>query len=69
MIDPISAIIGLLCGGAAGYIGGRIARSAEITRYRDDIFVRDRLLDAAEWKLKKLTDRDARGRFTGGKKK
>jgi hypothetical protein len=68
MIDPISAIIGLLCGGAAGYIGGRIARSVEIMRYRDDIFVRDRLLDAAEWKLKRLTDRDDRGRFTGGSK-
>jgi hypothetical protein len=69
MIDPISAIIGLLCGGAAGYIGGRIARSVEIMRYRDDIFVRDQLLAAAQRKLKVLTERDARGRFTGGKKK
>jgi membrane protein DedA with SNARE-associated domain len=68
MIDPISAIIGLLCGGAAGYIGGRIARSAEITQYRDEIFVRDQLLDNTQRKLRALTSRDSKGRFNGSSK-
>ena len=68
MIDPISVIIGLLCGAAAGYIAGRIARASEITQYRDDIFVRDQLIANAQRKLRTLTARDERGRFTGGKK-
>ena len=68
MSELINVGIGLVWGGAAGYLIGVAKARTEIRHYRDGIFVRDQLLDAAEWKLKKLTDRDDRGRFTGGKK-
>lgn len=67
MGDVIDIGIGLVCGGGVGYVLGLLKTQPEIRQYRDDIFVRDQLLDAAQRKLKVLTERDARGRFTGGK--
>jgi membrane protein DedA with SNARE-associated domain len=67
MIDIMSVAVGLICGGGMGYVAGRLAATREIKQYRDDIFVRDQLLDAAQRKLKRVAARDARGRFTGGK--
>jgi membrane protein DedA with SNARE-associated domain len=68
MIDIASVAVGLVCGGGIGFIAGRLATAREVKQYRDDIFVRDQLIDAAQRKLEKLTKRDPRGRFTGGKK-
>jgi hypothetical protein len=68
MIDILSVAVGLICGGGVGFVAGRLATAKEVKQYRDDIFVRDQLLFSAQQKLKKFTKRDARGRFTGGKK-
>lgn len=67
MIDIMSVAVGLICGGGIGFVAGRLAAVREVKQYRTDIFVRDQLIDAAQRKLKRVTARDARGRFTGGK--
>lgn len=67
MIDLLSVAVGLICGGVVGYIAGRVSLSGEVRQYQTDVFIRDRLLDATQDKLRRLTERDERGRFTGGK--
>ena len=67
MIDLLSVAVGLIRGGVVGYIAGRVSLSGEVRQYQTDVFIRDRLLEAAQDKLRRLTERDERGRFTGGK--
>ena len=67
MVDLLSVAVGLVCGGGVGYVAGRVSLSGELRQCQTDVFIRDRLIDAAQRKLKVLTERDARGRFTGGK--
>jgi hypothetical protein len=67
MIDVIDFGLGWVCGWGIGFIVGRISLSGELKQCQTDVFIRDRMIDAAQRKLKKVTARDARGRFTGGK--
>lgn len=68
MIDLVSVLVGIICGGGSGFIIGSFTNLQKIRQLRDDVFVRDKLLEAAQNKLRVLTERDDLGRFTGGKK-
>jgi hypothetical protein len=67
MFDPVSFTIGLFSGGFLGAAGAIVVKAVHIYQLQDDIFIRDQLIDAAQKKLRKLTERDSKGRFTGGK--
>jgi hypothetical protein len=67
MFDVLSFTVGIFSGGFLGAVGAIVVKSVRIDQLETDVFVRDMLLDAAQKKLRKLTERDSRGRFTGGK--
>jgi hypothetical protein len=67
MIDVLSLTIGLLGGGFCGALAATVVKTVHIDQLETDVFIRDKLLDAAQNKLRVLTDRDERGRFKGGK--
>ena len=67
MIDPLSLTIGLFSGGFLGAVGATTVKMVRIDQLETDVFVRDMLLNDAQKKLRTLTERDSKGRFTGGK--
>lgn len=67
MIDPLSLTIGLLGGGFFGAFAATVVKTIHINQLETDVFVRDMLLNDAQKKLRTLTERDSKGRFTGGK--
>ena len=67
MIDPLSLTIGLLGGGFFGALAATVVKTIHINQLETDVYIRDQLIDAAQKKLRKLTERDSKGRFTGGK--
>jgi len=67
MIDVLSLTIGLLGGGFCGALAATVVKTVHIDQLETDIFVRDMLLDTAQNKLRVITERDSKGRFTGGK--
>ena len=67
MFDLVSFTVGILSGGFLGAVGAIIVKTVYINQLETDVFVRDMLLDAAQKKLRTLTERDSKGRFTGGK--
>ena len=67
MFDAVSFTIGLFSGGFLGVIGTIVVKSVRIYQLESDVFIRDQLVDAAQKKLRTLTERDSKGRFTGGK--
>ena len=67
MFDAVSFTIGLFSGGFLGVIGTIVVKSVRIYQLESDVFIRDQLIDAAQKKLRTLTERDSKGRFTGGK--
>ena len=67
MIDPVSFTIGIFSGGFLGAIGAIVVKTVRIDQLETDVFIRDQLIDAAQKKLRTLTERDSKGRFTGGK--
>ena len=67
MFDAVSFTIGLFSGGFLGVIGTIVVKSVRIYQLETDVFIRDQLIDAAQEKLRTLTERDSKGRFTGGK--
>ena len=67
MFDVVSFTVGLFSGGFLGAIGAIVVKSVSIYQLQDDILIRDQLLGAAQKKLRTLTERDSKGRFTGGK--
>lgn len=69
MIELVSVLIGIICGGGSGFIIGRFTNLQKIRQLQDVIFAQNRQLDAVGRRLQKLTSRDELGRFIGGKKK
>jgi hypothetical protein len=67
MIDPVSFTIGIFSGGFLGAVGAIVVKTVRIDQLETDVFIRDQLIDAAQKKLRTLTERDSKGRFTGGK--
>jgi hypothetical protein len=67
MFDVVSFTVGLFSGGFLGAVGAIVVKSVSIYQLQDDILIRDQLIDAAQKKLRTLTERDSKGRFTGGK--
>jgi hypothetical protein len=67
MFDVVSFTVGLFSGGFLGAVGAIVVKSVSIYQLQDDILIRDQLLDSAQKKLRALTERDSKGRFTGGK--
>jgi hypothetical protein len=67
MFDPVSFTIGLFSGGFLGALAATIVKAIHINQLETDVFIRDQLIDAAQKKLRTLTERDSKGRFTGGK--
>lgn len=68
MFDIASFTIGLFSGGFLGAIAAIIVKTVQINQLETDVLIRDMLLEAAQQKLRVLTERDSKGRFTGGKK-
>jgi hypothetical protein len=66
MFDLVSFTIGAFSGGLLGAIGAIVVKTVRIDQLETDVFIRDQLLDAAQKKLRILTERDSKGRFTGG---
>jgi hypothetical protein len=67
MFDIASFVIGFFSGGFLGALAAIIVKTVYINQLETDVLIRDVLLDAAQKKLRKLTERDPKGRFTGGK--
>jgi hypothetical protein len=67
MFDAVSFTVGIFSGGFLGAIGAIVVKTVRIDQLETDVFIRDTLLDAAQKKLRTLTERDSKGRFTGGK--
>jgi hypothetical protein len=67
MFDLLSFTAGLFSGGFLGAIAAIIVKAVRIDQLETDVFIRDQLIDAAQKKLRTLTERDPKGRFTGGK--
>jgi len=67
MFDIASFVVGFFSGGFLGALGAIIVKTVYINQLEADILMFDRLLYDAQKKLHKLTERDSKGRFTGGK--
>ncbi len=67
MIDIASFAIGFFSGGFLGALGAIIVKTVYINQLETDVLLRDMLIDEAQKKLRTLTERDSKGRFTGGK--
>jgi hypothetical protein len=67
MFDVVNFTAGLFSGGFLGALGAIMVKEIHINRLEADILIFDRLLYDAQKKLRKLTERDSKGRFTGGK--
>ena len=67
MFDLVSFTVGIFSGGFLGAVGAIVVKTIRIDQLETDVFIRDQLIDAAQEKLRILTDRDERGRFKGGK--
>jgi hypothetical protein len=67
MFDAVSFTVGIFSGGVLGAVGAIVVKAVRIDQLETDVFIRDTLLDAAQKKLRTLTERDSKGRFTGGK--
>jgi hypothetical protein len=67
MIDIASFAIGFFSGGFLGALGAIVVKTVRINQLEADILIFDRLLYDAQKKLRTLTERDSKGRFTGGK--
>jgi hypothetical protein len=67
MFDAVSFTVGIFSGGFLGAVGAIVVKAVRIDQLETDVFIRDTLLDAAQKKLRTLTERDSKGRFTGGK--
>jgi hypothetical protein len=67
MFDTASFVVGFFSGGFLGALGAVIVKTVYINQLEADILMFDRLLYDAQKKLRTLTERDSKGRFTGGK--
>jgi hypothetical protein len=67
MFDLVSFTVGIFSGGFLGAVGAIMVKEIHINRLEADILMFDRLLYDAQKKLRRLTERDSKGRFTGGK--
>lgn len=67
MFDAVSFTVGLFSGGFLGALGAIIVKTVYINQLETDVYIRDQLIDATQKKLRILTERDSKGRFTGGK--
>jgi hypothetical protein len=67
MFDLVSFTVGIFSGGFLGAVGAIVVKTVRIDQLETDVFIRDQLIDAAQKKLRTLTERDSKGRFTGGK--
>ena len=67
MFDAVSFTVGIFSGGFLGAVGAIVVKAVRIDQLETDVFIRDQLIDAAQKKLRTLTERDSKGRFTGGK--
>jgi hypothetical protein len=67
MFDVLSFTVGIFSGGFLGAVGAIVVKTVRINQLEADILIFDRLLYDAQKKLRTLTERDSKGRFTGGK--
>lgn len=67
MFDVVNFTAGLFIGGFLGAFAAIMVKQIHINQLETDIMVFDKLLYDAQKKLRALTKRDSKGRFTGGK--
>jgi hypothetical protein len=67
MFDVLSFTVGIFSGGFLGALAAIMVKAIHINQLEIDVMIRNRLLDDAQKKLRTLTERDSKGRFTGGK--
>jgi hypothetical protein len=67
MFDVVNFTAGLFIGGFLGALAATMVKAIHINQLETDIMVFDKLLYDAQKKLRRLTERDSKGRFTGGK--